>query len=222
MWNGDMKGRSVQFFANTRLKAKQFSSPKTGLITVYPLYATVIYGQSNTHLKVDFGEGTVLVSEDLRELKGSPLKQKAEEFRNRVVELIGKEESIWGEENFSLQGFSKRMKFYEHDALMYCLEIPLLRFIWALKHVVFKEGDIEKEAAVILRSLLMIEEFSFSKSNISTSIEEWQYGNGKNVVAEILNREVGREHLSTVMQVLDHFITNALYGEMRKTILQGD
>jgi hypothetical protein len=186
-------GIGVHFYANTKLKPKKVDKKVR-----YPLYVTVVVGQTNTQFKARLGEGTILVSEELTELEEPGLKEQLDEYAEFIKDSIVAEEPHFP--NYSLAGVGSRVATYAKSLPDIVLE---MRVEDLLKHIEGNGLSIENpdELGKTISPVLKL-----MQERKKITVFDWLYGDGKEKMRDLVEvidiEEIKKELIFDVFELL--------------------
>lgn len=181
---------TVQYYANTKLKAKSILW-KGELIEVFPLYARIIYDGNNTQIKADINGDTILVSEDLEQLKNTSIGEATREWKNWIEKILSTEIKKDGEE-FSFKGIGHRISIYSQSVadVFGCTTLAVVDNI--------SEGllmDSKESMYGILAYMRQIDE--------RITVFNWIYENGKQTYMKSIASMGSQEEAETFVAIVD-------------------
>lgn len=170
------KSLSMTLFASQQIKPKSMSW-KGEIVDAYPLYASVIYGNLTTTVKVEKSGNPIMVTPGLEQLQEKELKNFTENFRNDVLEIVKKEVSQNGEK-YSLAGLGTRLKKYDCTVSETVEKLTIKQANEVvLKLLGIESTDDPKEASyTILFAILALSTQDILKK---MKVRDWIFGRGR-------------------------------------------
>lgn len=200
-------GINVHFFANDKLKPKVMID-NDELKTLYPLYATLVFGQTNTKFSVVINKAPVLVSTDLSELNSDPLVGIISEYKKEIIRIVHQEASVKGFESYSVSGFGKRLKKYQEGVISF-FQRQSIKSIYDTYNIL--DSSSRNIDAINFRDALWI--IMDAKIN-DVTILSWNIGEGKEKIKKVLKEKYSDDdEVNHSIQLLDKYIQQKLLIE---------
>ena len=179
------KSINLTFFANQLIKPKTITW-KGEIVEAYPLYASVLYGNSTSTIKVEKSGWPILVTKDLAQLEELELKEFTTTFSTHVKNVVSKEAEFYGEK-YSVVGIGGRLKKYDQSVVFYMTSIPLGKLLSMFLSSYKKVSDDPRMAGDFLFNKLANMFTDERTQNIT--VFDWIFGNGKESMRAILSKK---------------------------------